>query len=93
MIPVSLLAPDHEAVRWAQGRGWGLQTTVQADGPRARTSLAGEAEVYTLPLYHAMMGGSEAAQTLAKETFAATASHLHSNVVHYIQQIVAPLGS
>ncbi|XP_069401160.1 aminopeptidase B isoform X1 [Ovis canadensis] len=47
---------------------------------------------YTLPLYHAMMAGSEAAQTLAKETFAATAPQLHSNVVHYVQQIVEPLG-
>uniref|UniRef100_A0A2K6TVX8 Arginyl aminopeptidase n=1 Tax=Saimiri boliviensis boliviensis TaxID=39432 RepID=A0A2K6TVX8_SAIBB len=45
---------------------------------------------YTLPLYHAMMGGSEVAQTLAKETFASTASQLHSNVVNYVQQIVAP---
>ncbi|VFV26193.1 aminopeptidase b [Lynx pardinus] len=48
---------------------------------------------YTLPLYHAMMGGSEVAQTLAKETFKATASQLHSNVVNYVQQIVAPKGS
>nr|KAF6400000.1 arginyl aminopeptidase [Molossus molossus] len=48
---------------------------------------------YTLPLYHAMMGGSAAAQTLAKETFAATSSQLHSNVVHYVQQILAPTGS
>ncbi|XP_010829416.1 PREDICTED: aminopeptidase B [Bison bison bison] len=47
---------------------------------------------YTLPLYHAMMAGSKAAQTLAKETFAATAPQLHSNVVHYVQQIVEPLG-
>ncbi|XP_045312453.1 aminopeptidase B [Leopardus geoffroyi] len=45
---------------------------------------------YTLPLYHAMMGGSEVAQTLAKETFKATAPQLHSNVVNYVQQIVAP---
>uniref|UniRef100_A0A8C9I233 Arginyl aminopeptidase n=2 Tax=Catarrhini TaxID=9526 RepID=A0A8C9I233_9PRIM len=48
---------------------------------------------YTLPLYHAMMGGSEVAQTLAKETFESTASQLHSNVVNYVQQIVAPKGS
>uniref|UniRef100_A0ABI7YMA8 Peptidase M1 leukotriene A4 hydrolase/aminopeptidase C-terminal domain-containing protein n=1 Tax=Felis catus TaxID=9685 RepID=A0ABI7YMA8_FELCA len=48
---------------------------------------------YTLPLYHAMMGGSEVAQTLAKETFKATAPQLHSNVVNYVQQIVAPKGS
>lgn len=48
---------------------------------------------YTLPLYHAMMGGSEAAQTLARETFAATAPQLHSNVVHYVQQVLAPKGT
>lgn len=39
-----------------------------------------------------MMAGSKAAQTLAKETFAATAPQLHSNVAHYVQQIVEPLG-
>uniref|UniRef100_A0A673UYI5 Aminopeptidase B n=1 Tax=Suricata suricatta TaxID=37032 RepID=A0A673UYI5_SURSU len=48
---------------------------------------------YTLPLYHAMMGGSEVARSLAKETFTATAPQLHSNVVNYVQQIVAPKGS
>lgn len=48
---------------------------------------------YTLPLYHAMMGGSEMARTLAKDTFAATASQLHSNVVNYVQQILAPKSS
>lgn len=48
---------------------------------------------YTLPLYHAMMAGSEAARTLAQETFAATAPQLHSNVVHYVQQVLAPKGT
>ena len=48
---------------------------------------------YTLPLYHAMMGGSEAARTLAKDIFAATASQLHSNVRNYVQQILAPKDS
>uniref|UniRef100_A0A8D2CTD0 Arginyl aminopeptidase n=1 Tax=Sciurus vulgaris TaxID=55149 RepID=A0A8D2CTD0_SCIVU len=48
---------------------------------------------YTLPLYHAMMSGSQVAQTLAKETFASTASQLHSNVVNYVQQILEPKGS
>ncbi|EFB26777.1 hypothetical protein PANDA_002554, partial [Ailuropoda melanoleuca] len=48
---------------------------------------------YTLPLYRAMMAASKAAQTLAKETFAATAPQLHSNVVNYVQQIVTPKGS
>ncbi|CAO2637017.1 Aminopeptidase B [Lemmus lemmus] len=48
---------------------------------------------YTLPLYHAMMSGSEMARTLAKDTFAATAPQLHSNVVNYIRQILVPKGS
>ncbi|XP_002717516.2 aminopeptidase B [Oryctolagus cuniculus] len=48
---------------------------------------------YTLPLYHAMMGGSEVARSLAQETFASTAPQLHSNVVHYVQQILAPKGT
>lgn len=40
-----------------------------------------------------MMNGSEVARTLAKDTFAATASQLHSNVVNYIRQILVPKGS
>lgn len=52
----------------------------------------GEAEVHP-PAVPCHDGGSEAARALAKETFAATASQLHSNVVHYVQQIVEPLGS
>ncbi|XP_023404025.2 aminopeptidase B isoform X2 [Loxodonta africana] len=48
---------------------------------------------YTLPLYHAMVSGSEVAQALAKETFASTASQLHSNVVNYVQQILEPKGN
>uniref|UniRef100_A0A2K6ETY5 Aminopeptidase B n=1 Tax=Propithecus coquereli TaxID=379532 RepID=A0A2K6ETY5_PROCO len=48
---------------------------------------------YTLPLYHAMMSGSQAAQSLARETFASTASQLHSNVVNYVRQILGPKGS
>ncbi|XP_052593001.1 aminopeptidase B isoform X2 [Peromyscus californicus insignis] len=48
---------------------------------------------YTLPLYHAMMSGSETARTLAKDTFEATASQLHSNVVNYIKQILVPKSS
>uniref|UniRef100_A0A8C5KZ14 Aminopeptidase B n=1 Tax=Jaculus jaculus TaxID=51337 RepID=A0A8C5KZ14_JACJA len=48
---------------------------------------------YTLPLYHAMVSGSEVAQTLAKDTFASTASQLHNNVVNYVQQILEPKGS
>ncbi|XP_074078468.1 aminopeptidase B isoform X1 [Macrotis lagotis] len=43
---------------------------------------------YTLPLYHAMMSGSEAARLLAKETFSTTAPQLHSNVVNYVKQIL-----
>lgn len=61
--------------------------------PRVCVCFLQGKQKYTLPLYHAMMGGSEVAQTLAKETFKATAPQLHSNVVNYVQQIVAPKGS
>lgn len=60
--------------------------------PRGLCFLQGK-QKYTLPLYRAMMAASKAAQTLAKETFAATAPQLHSNVVNYVQQIVTPKGS
>lgn len=68
------------------------QTTKQAAEERRLCFLQGK-QKYTLPLYHAMMGGSETARTLAKDTFEATASQLHSNVVNYIKQILAPKGS
>ncbi len=86
LAPVSLLAHDHDgpgAQCWGADPGW-------ADG--CARLLQGK-QKYTLPLYHAMMRGGEAARALAKETFAATASQLHSNVVHYVQQIVAPTGT
>ena len=66
---------------------------------RAPTGCMGHAcllqgkQKYTLPLYHAMMAGSPAARALAEETFAATTAQLHSNVVRYVQQILAPAGS
>lgn len=85
----------HCAVSWAPGQGPGPQTLELAGRPRQALStncLSQGKQKYTLPLYRAMMAGSEAAQTLAKETFAATAPQLHSNVVHYVQQIVEPLG-
>ncbi|XP_063469333.1 aminopeptidase B isoform X4 [Symphalangus syndactylus] len=76
---------------------WGqivLKNDYQKDFWKVKEFLHNQGkQKYTLPLYHAMMGGSEVAQTLAKETFASTASQLHSNVVNYVQQIVAPKGS
>ncbi|XP_016043169.1 aminopeptidase B isoform X2 [Erinaceus europaeus] len=66
-----------------QGDFWKVKEFLQSQGKQK----------YTLPLYHAMMGGSEVARALAKETFEATASQLHSNVVHYVQQILKPKGS
>lgn len=75
---------------------WGqivLKNDHQEDFWKVREFLHSQGkQKYTLPLYHAMMAGSKAAQTLAKETFTATAPQLHSNVVHYVQQIVEPLG-
>ncbi|NXF09304.1 AMPB Aminopeptidase, partial [Smithornis capensis] len=43
---------------------------------------------YTLPLYRAMWGGSEAARALAMETFSATAPQLHVNVQNYVKKIL-----
>ncbi|XP_065603544.1 aminopeptidase B isoform X3 [Cyrtonyx montezumae] len=43
---------------------------------------------YTLPLYRAMWGGSEAARALAMETFSATAPQLHVNVRNYVKKIL-----
>lgn len=78
-----LLGADHGAVRSSGSKGW----------PDPHPCLLQGKQKYTLPLYHAMMGGSEVARALAKETFEATASQLHSNVVHYVQQILKPKGS
>ncbi|XP_050003742.1 aminopeptidase B [Alexandromys fortis] len=72
-----LLKNDH------QEEFWKVKEFLQSQGKQK----------YTLPLYHAMMSGSEVARTLAKDTFAATASQLHSNVVNYIRQILVPKGS
>ncbi|KAF3823224.1 hypothetical protein GH733_010660 [Mirounga leonina] len=76
---------------------WGqivLKNDHQEDFWKVKAFLQSQGkQKYTLPLYHAMMAGSEVAQTLAKETFEATAPQLHSNVVNYVQQIVAPKGS
>lgn len=62
-------------------------------GPCACVCVLQGKQKYTLPLYHAMMGGSEVARSLAQETFTSTAPQLHSNVVHYVQQILAPKGT
>ncbi|KAF6274770.1 arginyl aminopeptidase [Rhinolophus ferrumequinum] len=76
---------------------WGqivLKNDHQEDFWKVRDFLQSQGkQKYTLPLYHAMMAGSEAARTLAQETFAATAPQLHSNVVHYVQQVLAPKGT
>ncbi|XP_027465721.2 aminopeptidase B isoform X1 [Zalophus californianus] len=76
---------------------WGqivLKNDHQEDFWKVKAFLQSQGkQKYTLPLYHAMMAGSKVAQTLAKETFEATAPQLHSNVVNYVQQIVAPKGN
>ncbi|CAK6442330.1 unnamed protein product [Pipistrellus nathusii] len=78
-------------LRWGQ---IALRNDLREDFGKVRDFLQSQGkQKYTLPLYHAMMAGSEAARALAKETFAATAPQLHSNVVHYVQQILAPQAS
>ncbi|XP_020638031.3 aminopeptidase B [Pogona vitticeps] len=43
---------------------------------------------YTLPIYRAMVNGSETAQALANETFSSTAPQLHVNVQNYVKKIL-----
>ncbi|ETE58300.1 Aminopeptidase B, partial [Ophiophagus hannah] len=43
---------------------------------------------YTLPIYRAMMSGSETAQALAMEVFLSTGSQLHVNVQNYVKKIL-----
>ncbi|XP_070601837.1 aminopeptidase B [Erythrolamprus reginae] len=43
---------------------------------------------YTLPIYRAMMSGSETAQALAKEIFLSIGSQLHVNVQNYVKKIL-----
>ncbi|XP_006834200.1 PREDICTED: aminopeptidase B [Chrysochloris asiatica] len=76
---------------------WGqivLKNDHQEDFGKVKEFLQSQGkQKYTLPLYHMMVSGSEVARALAKETFAATISQLHSNVVNYIQQILEPKGN
>ncbi|KAF6073646.1 arginyl aminopeptidase [Phyllostomus discolor] len=76
---------------------WGqivLKNDYQEDFGKVKSFLQSQGkQKYTLPLYRAMVAGSPAARALAEETFAATAAQLHSNVVRYVQQILAPTGS
>ncbi|XP_066479946.1 aminopeptidase B isoform X2 [Tiliqua scincoides] len=43
---------------------------------------------YTLPIYRAMVNGSETAQELAMKVFSATAPQLHVNVQNYVKKIL-----
>ncbi|XP_004685559.1 PREDICTED: aminopeptidase B [Condylura cristata] len=76
---------------------WGqivLKNDYQEDFWKVKAFLQSQGkQKYTLPLYRAMVAGSQAARTLAQETFEATAAQLHSNVVNYVQQILATKGS
>nr|XP_020016894.1 aminopeptidase B isoform X2 [Castor canadensis] len=73
-------------LRWSQIV---LKNDYQEDFWKVKEFLQSQGkQKYTLPLYHAMVSGSDVAQTLAKDTFASTASQLHSNVVNYVQQIL-----
>lgn len=60
--------------------------------PNRRCARQGK-QKYTLPLYRAMWGGSEAARALAMETFSATAPQLHINVRNYVKKILGLEGS
>ncbi|XP_045715936.1 aminopeptidase B [Phyllostomus hastatus] len=76
---------------------WGqivLKNDYREDFAKVKSFLQSQGkQKYTLPLYRAMVAGSPAARALAEETFTATTAQLHSNVVRYVQQILAPTGS
>lgn len=68
---------------------WGCSAGLR---PNHRCAGQGK-QKYTLPLYRAMWGGSEAARALAMETFSATAPQLHINVRNYVKKILGLEGS
>lgn len=82
---------------WQRGGGvsappalcWGCSAGLR---PNHRCAGQGK-QKYTLPLYRAMWGGSEAARALAMETFSATAPQLHINVRNYVKKILGLEGS
>ncbi|XP_028941513.1 aminopeptidase B, partial [Antrostomus carolinensis] len=73
-------------LRWCQIV---LKNNLEAEYSKVKDFLHSQGkQKYTLPLYRAMWGGSEAARALAMETFSATAPQLHVNVQNYVKKIL-----
>ncbi|XP_040472612.1 aminopeptidase B [Falco naumanni] len=73
-------------LRWCQIV---LKNNLEAEYSKVKDFLHSQGkQKYTLPLYRAMWGGSEAARALAMETFSATAPQLHVNVQNYVRKVL-----
>ncbi|XP_048183874.1 aminopeptidase B [Corvus hawaiiensis] len=73
-------------LRWCQIV---LKNNLEAEYSKVKDFLHSQGkQKYTLPLYRAMWGGSEATRALAMETFSATAPQLHVNVQNYVKKIL-----
>ncbi|XP_061487845.1 aminopeptidase B isoform X2 [Rhineura floridana] len=73
-------------LRWCQIL---LKNNHEAEFGKVKDFLRSQGkQKYTLPIYRAMMSGSETAQALAMETFSDTASQLHVNVQNYVKKIL-----
>uniref|UniRef100_A0A8C5TKP1 Arginyl aminopeptidase n=1 Tax=Malurus cyaneus samueli TaxID=2593467 RepID=A0A8C5TKP1_9PASS len=73
-------------LRWCQII---LKNNLEAEYSKVKDFLHSQGkQKYTLPLYRAMWGGSEATRALAMETFSATAPQLHVNVQNYVKKIL-----
>ncbi|NXN99816.1 AMPB Aminopeptidase, partial [Rhinopomastus cyanomelas] len=78
-------------LRWCQIV---LKNNLEAEYSKVKDFLHSQGkQKYTLPLYRAMWGGSEAARALAMETFSATAPQLHINVQNYVKKILGLEGA
>ncbi|XP_029428205.1 aminopeptidase B [Rhinatrema bivittatum] len=74
-------------LRWCQIV---IKNNHQADFVKVKHFLHSQGkQKYTLPIYRALWGGSEAARTLAIETFSGTEAQLHVNVQNYVRKILA----
>nr|XP_060615199.1 aminopeptidase B-like [Anolis sagrei ordinatus] len=73
-------------LRWCQIL---LKNNHEAEFSKVKDFLQSQGkQKYTLPIYRAMMNGSETARALAVEVFSATAPQLHVNVQNYVKKIL-----
>eukprot|EP01094_Clydonella_sp_ATCC50884_P002886 TRINITY_DN12206_c0_g1_i1.p1 TRINITY_DN12206_c0_g1~~TRINITY_DN12206_c0_g1_i1.p1 ORF type:complete len:623 (-),score=231.79 TRINITY_DN12206_c0_g1_i1:226-2094(-) len=75
-------------LRWSQLT---IKAKYDRDLPNVRKFLCEQGkQKYTVPLYRALMRGSDAAKGLAAEVFAETRDGLHPNVRGYVEKILSP---